>query len=226
MQAGAFPGGRFRTIRGFRIFDGLLEEPEQLRILDDMRGVAAEAPFFTPVTPSGKQMSVRMTSAGSLGWVTDRRGYRYEPVHPSGCPWPPIPRSVLEIWRRTAECSRDPDSCLVNLYHANARMGMHQDADEADLTWPVVSISLGDDALFRIGNVERGGKTESVWLHSGDVVVMDGEARMRHHGIDRIKFGTSTLLSKGGRLNLTLRVAGRVRLAETSRRASREIELS
>ena len=197
-----------RTIRGFRFFSALLTEPEQFRIIDDIRDVAAAAPLFEPVTPSGKRMSVRMTSAGSLGWVADRKGYRYQPTHPSGRPWPPIPDSVLDVWRRIAECKTEPDSCLVNLYGQNARMGMHQDADEANLAWPVVSISLGDDALFRVGNKTRGGTTESVWLRSGDVVVMGGSARLLHHGVDRIKFGTSRLLAKGGRLNLTLRVAG------------------
>ena len=101
---------------------------------------------------------------------------------------------------------RAPDCCLVNLYRDTARMGLHQDRDEADFAWPVLSISLGDDGLFRIGNVERGGRTESVWLHSGDVLVMGGEARLIHHGIDRIRPGSSTLLDGGGRINLTLRV--------------------
>lgn len=85
-------------------------------------------------------------------------------------------------------------------------MGMHQDRDEADFTWPVLSVSLGDAALFRIGNDTRGGKTESLWLDSGDVVVMGGGARLRYHGVDRIRFGSSGLLAHGGRLNLTLRV--------------------
>ena len=85
-------------------------------------------------------------------------------------------------------------------------MGMHQDRDEADFGWPVLSVSLGDEGMFRIGNATRGGKTQSVWLRSGDVVVMGGEARLLYHGLDKIRFGTSTLLPKGGRINLTLRV--------------------
>ncbi len=197
-----------RIIRGFRILAGFLTGAEQQRIIEDARSVARDAPLFRPVTPSGKEMSVRMTSAGALGWISDRAGYRYQRAHPSGRPWPQIPASVMEVWRRAADCSREPDSCLINYYSENARMGMHRDADEADLSWPVVSISLGDDALFRIGNETRGGKTESVWLRSGDVVVMGGAARLLHHGIDRIKFGSSPTLAAGGRLNLTLRVAG------------------
>ncbi len=196
-------------IRGVTIYQPLLSEDEQCRIVEDIREVARAAPLFAPVTPSGKRMSVRMTSAGRLGWLTDRQGYRYAGKHPSGRPWPPIPASVLAAWHKVSGCRREPDSCLVNHYAENARMGMHQDADEAELDWPVVSISLGDDALFRIGNTTRGGKTESVWLRSGDVAVMKDDSRLVYHGIDRIKPGSSTLLARGGRLNLTLRIAGR-----------------
>ena len=99
-----------------------------------------------------------------------------------------------------------PDCCLINFDGEGTRMGLHQDRDEQDFSQPVLSISLGDEALFRMGNVERGGATRSVWLRSGDVVVMGGEARLRHHGIDRIRFGSSPLLPNGGRINLTLRV--------------------
>ena len=193
-------------IRGVRLFPGFLDRPAQEAMVADLRRVVAAAPFVQPVTPRGQKMSVRMTAAGDFGWVTDRRGYRYEPRHPDGRPWPPIPQSVLAVWEAVSGCARAPESCLVNLYREGARMGLHQDRDEADLSAPVVSISLGDEALFRIGNVARGGRTESVWLRSGDVLVMGGAARLVHHGIDRIRFGSSTLLEGGGRLNLTLRV--------------------
>lgn len=196
------------AIRGLLVFKGHLDRQAQEEIRDDIRAVAAAAPFFQPVTPTGRKMRVRMTSAGSLGWVTDRTGYRYERRHPAGTDWPPIPASVLTVWRQLSGADRDPDSCLVNYYDADAKMGLHQDKDEVDLSQPVLSISLGDDALFRIGNLERGGPTESVWLGSGDVVVMGGESRLRYHGIDRIRPGSSDLLARGGRLNLTLRVAG------------------
>jgi alkylated DNA repair protein (DNA oxidative demethylase) len=138
--------------------------------------------------------------------VSDRRGYRYEPRHPSGVPWPPIPDEVLAVWHEVTGVDRAPDCCLVNWYGEGARMGLHQDRDEADFAWPVVSISLGDEALFRVGGTERGGRTASVWLRSGDVAVLEGESRLAFHGIDRIRHGSSTLLPQGGRINLTLRV--------------------
>jgi alkylated DNA repair protein (DNA oxidative demethylase) len=197
-----------REIRGFQLFDGLLGRAEQQAMVADIRAVARAAPFFRPATRRGQALSVRMTSAGRLGWVSDRRGYRYEARHPSGAAWPPIPDSALRVWSLVASDARAPDSCLVNWYAPGARMGMHQDRDEADMTQPVVSVSLGDDALFRIGGPERGGRTESVWLRSGDVMVMGGAARRTFHGVDRIAEGTSTLLGAPGRINLTLRVAG------------------
>ncbi len=193
-------------IRGFKVFHGALDRAGQEAILRDLRAVVAQAPLFSPLTPWGKPMTVRMTSAGKYGWYADRRGYRYVDRHPDGSAWPPIPASILGIWDRFTGLERRPDCCLINVYREGARMGMHQDRDEADFSWPVLSVSLGDDGLFRIGNTQRGGKTESVWLHSGDVVLMGGEARLTYHGVDRIRPGTSTLLDEGGRINLTLRV--------------------
>ncbi len=151
-------------------------------------------------------MTVQMTSSGRCGWVSDRRGYRYAAKHPAGGDWPPIPVTVLALWNEVTGLQRSPDCCLLNFYREGARMGMHQDKDEVNFDFPVLSVSLGDDALFRVGNLTRGGPTESIWLHSGDVVVMGGPARLVYHGIDRIKFGSSRLLSNGGRINLTLRV--------------------
>jgi len=200
------PRPKSQQIRGFLHYPGWLSPLEQQTMLADLREVVARAPLFSPMTPYGKPMSVRMTSAGRFGWVSDRRGYRYSETHPSGAPWPEIPESVLAVWRGVAGTEREPECCLINFYGEGARMGMHQDRDEADFDQPVISISLGDDGLFRIGNETRGGSTQSVWLHSGDVMVMGGAARLLYHGIDRIAPGTSTLMPKGGRINLTLRV--------------------
>jgi len=193
-------------VGGISVFKEFLPPTDQLRLVEELRKVAAKAPVFSPKTKSGKPMSVRLTAAGDFGWFSDQRGYRYVKQHPSGVNWPEIPDSIIAIWRAVAGTVPDPECCLVNFYGEGARMGLHQDRDEANFDWPVVSISLGDDALFRVGGTERGGKTESIWLQSGDVAVMGGPARLNYHGIDRIKFGSSSLLKEGGRLNVTLRV--------------------
>lgn len=195
-----------RDVRGVHVFDGFLDCAAQDAMVADVRAIVRAAPLVVPVTPRGQPLSVRMTAAGFYGWVSDRRGYRYEPRHPSGADWPAIPKSIQTVWNAVVPEARAPECCLVNWYGPEARMGMHVDRDEVDATQPVVSISLGDDALFRIGNAERGGTTESLWLRSGDVLVMGGEARLRHHGVDRIAPGTSTVLQAPGRINLTLRV--------------------
>ncbi|WP_072506551.1 alpha-ketoglutarate-dependent dioxygenase AlkB family protein [Phaeobacter porticola] len=194
-------------LRGFELTKPLLNMAEQQELIECLRPVLRAAPLFSPEVPGGGQMSVRMTSAGALGWISDRNGYRYEARHPSGRRWPDIPEEILELWRVTTGLERQPDCCLINYYGEGARMGLHQDKDEADFSYPVVSISLGDDGLLRIGNQTRGGRTDTIWLNSGDVVVMGGEARLMYHGVDRIRFRSSRLLPKGGRINLTLRVA-------------------
>lgn len=193
-------------LNGVRVFPGFLDPGAQAALVEDVRAVVRAAPLFRPETPRGRKMSVRMSAAGRFGWVSDRRGYRYEPRHPSGVDWPPIPERVLAVWAALSGVDRAPECCLVNFYDADARMGLHQDRDEADFAMPVISISLGDDALFRVGGTERGGKTRSIWLQSGDVAVMEGAARLAYHGIDRLRPGSSTLLPQGGRINLTLRV--------------------
>lgn len=200
---------RFRvkvSVKGFDLHLGYLDVGAQRGLLQAVRGVVAQAPLFRPETPHGKRMSVRMTAAGAYGWYSDKKGYRYVPNHPAGQPWPEIPQQALDLWRDLTGLERAPECCLVNYYGADAKMGLHQDRDEASMEWPVVSVSLGDDGLFRMGNPTRGGKTESHWLRSGDVVVMGGAARLAYHGVDRIRAGSSKLLPKGGRLNLTLRV--------------------
>ena len=192
--------------QGFEIHKGWLDPAAQAAMAADIGAVAEAAPFFAPLTPWGKPMSVRMTSAGRYGWFTDRSGYRYVERHPSGVPWPPIPPSVLAVWRALASGERDPDCCLINYYAASARMGMHRDADEKDFSFPVLSISLGDPGLFRMGGPSRRDPTASILLESGDVVVFGGAARLAYHGIDRIRAGASRLLAQGGRINLTCRV--------------------
>ncbi len=193
-------------LKGVRILPEYLDAEAQRVLVGDLRDVVAAAPFFRPVTRWGKEMSVRMTSAGRCGWVSDRRGYRYEPRHPSGVEWPPIPPRVLTLWRDVTGLDREPDCCLINYYNEGARMGLHQDRDETDFSWPVVSVSLGDDGLFRVGGAERSEPTSSHWLKSGDVAVLEGSSRLAFHGIDRVRAGSSTLLDKSGRINLTLRV--------------------
>ena len=188
------------------VFKEFLSVSDQLRLVDDLRQVAEQAPIFSLKTKSGKPMSVRVTAAGKFGWFSNHQGYRYVSEHPSGTTWPTIPVSIMAIWQALAVHAPSPECCLVNYYGEGARMGLHQDRDEANFNWPVVSISLGDDALFRVGSRERTGKTSSIWLQSGDVAVMGGAARLNYHGVDRIKFGSSQLLKSGGRLNITLRV--------------------
>lgn len=193
-------------LSGAQIWRGFCDPAQQRALVAAVRDVARAAPLIRPRTPGGRPMSVRMTAAGRFGWVSGPGGYRYSPTHPAGEAWPPIPGPVLDIWRAVSGCAREPECCLINFYGEGARMGLHQDRDEADFTCPVVSVSLGDDGLFRIGSAERGGKTSSVWLGSGDVLVLGGAARLAWHGVDRIRFGSSRQLREGGRLNLTLRV--------------------
>lgn len=193
-------------VAGCLVYKSFLDEDAQRELLAEVRKITVAAPLRRYATRRGK-MSVAMSAAGQLGWMSDRRGYRYEAEGPGGS-WPEIPVPALAVWDAVSGVEREPDSCLVNFYAEGARMGMHQDADEAETQWPVVSISLGDPALFRIGTAAGKSPSKSVWLESGDVAVLAGAARMAWHGIDRIRFGESPLLKKGGRINLTLRVAG------------------
>lgn len=191
---------------GFTLFDGLLDHVAQQAMLEDVRTIVAAAPLVWPMTPWGKPMSVGMTSAGRVGWVTGKGGYAYSPRHESGQPWPLIPPSILDVWQKVSGWRKKPDCCLVNFYREGAKMGLHRDADEGNFDAPVVSISLGDPARFRMGGTLRRGATQAVTLNSGDVMVMGGPSRLAYHGVDRIMFGHSPLLKDGGRINLTLRV--------------------
>jgi len=185
-----------------------LDARAQSSLLGAIRQVIAEAPLYTPTMPgSGTPMSVRMTNAGPLGWVTDKeRGYRYQATHPvTEKPWPAIPQMLLDLWAALADYPHPPEACLINYYAGAAKMGLHQDRDEEDFAAPVLSVSLGDTGLFRVGGKRRKDPTQKFELISGDVFVLGGEERLSHHGIDRILPGTSDLLPEGGRFNLTLR---------------------
>jgi DNA oxidative demethylase len=192
---------------GVKHFPGFMDRTAQETMVLALRDVVKAAPLFIPLMPrTGRPFSVRMTNMGELGWVSDRNGYRYQATHPdTGTAWPVMPEQISDIWRKVAGAPVLPEACLVNFYQGGAKMGLHQDKDEEDFSVPVVSISLGDTALFRFGGTERGGKTSTVKLASGDVLVMGGASRLSFHGIDRVYSGTSTLLKEGGRINLTLR---------------------
>lgn len=194
-------------IAGLIHYPGFLDRPAQERLRDALREAVRAAPLFTPRMPrTGKPFTVRMTNCGPLGWVSDEAGYRYQPTHPvTGAPWPPIPKIALATWAELAPEAPPPEACLVNFYDGSARMGLHQDRDEEEFSAPVLSLSLGDSCLFRVGGAKRSDKTRSFDLNSGDALILGGPARLAFHGVDRIRGGSSTLLEGGGRINLTLR---------------------
>lgn len=193
---------------GVGYFPGWLDRATQEALRDKLRDMVRSAPLFQPRMPrTGTPFSVKMTNCGALGWVSDAaNGYRYQAMHPeTGQPWPKMPEVLVKCWREIGGYSKAPEACLINFYDAAAKMGLHQDKDENDFDAPVVSLSLGDTCLFRVGGVERKAPTRSFKLASGDAMVLAGPARLAFHGVDRIYPGTSTLLSGGGRINLTLR---------------------
>jgi alkylated DNA repair protein (DNA oxidative demethylase) len=193
---------------GFRLWPGLLGRTEQEALRDAVFARLRAGPWYIPRMPkTGQPMRVRMTNFGPLGWVTDKeQGYRYQATHPeTGEPWAEMPPRVLELWDELTGYPAPPEACLVNLYEGDARMGLHVDADEEAWDAPVLSISLGDTATFRIGGSLRSDPTRSVRLASGDVCMLGGPSRRAYHGVDRILPGTSRLLPKSGRINLTLR---------------------
>jgi DNA oxidative demethylase len=195
------------VVEGFRLWPGAFDAAAQADLAAAVFARLEAAPLYQPLTPGGRPFSVRMSNFGPLGWVSDRNGYRYQATHPqTGRVWPDIPPVLLDLWAATVG-GAPPDACLVNLYREGAKMGLHQDRDETDLTAPVLSVSLGDAAMFRIGPA-GGGRTATVRLDSGDVCALTGPARLARHGIDRVLEGSSRLIPGGGRLNLTLRVAG------------------
>jgi len=196
---------------GLRRYPGFFDRDQQEALLADIITVLASAPFFVPRMPkSGRPFQVRMSNCGLLGWVSDAGGYRYQAIHPeTRRPWPPMPATLLALWTELARYAHAPEACLINYYGRSAKMGLHQDRDEKDFTAPVISVSLGDSCLFRLGGERRADPSRSFRLNSGDVLVLGGNARLLFHGVDRIHPGTSTLLPEGGRINLTLRRVSR-----------------
>ena len=201
------PAQKIRLAPGLIYVPSYFSRDEQAGLLRNIRAILQAAPLFQPVMPkTGTPFSVRMSNCGALGWLSDRAGYRYESRHPvTGEPWPAMPEIVRRAWRDLGDYEGEAEACLINYYCPEARMGLHQDRDEADFSAPVVSLSLGDSCLFRFGGTARRGPTRSLKLHSGDAIVLGGPARLAFHGVDRIFGGSSSLLPEGGRCNLTVR---------------------
>jgi alkylated DNA repair protein (DNA oxidative demethylase) len=180
-------------------------------LLDALAAVAAAAPFRHMVTPGGRRMSVAMTNCGALGWTSEAAGYRYLASDPAtGRPWPPMPPAWLALAREAAQAAGfaafSPDACLVNRYEPGARLTLHQDRDERDLTAPIVSVSLGLPAVFLFGGDRRSDPTRRLPLVHGDVVVWGGPARLRYHGVLPLDGGEHPLTGRC-RINLTFRRA-------------------
>lgn len=203
-------------VPGCLYWPGWLDRAGQESLAADLRAILAKAPLFTPRMPrTGKPFSVRISSCGPLGWVSDVAGYRYQPTHPeTGEAWPPMPPALICAWAELAGTALAPEACLINWYAPGARMSLHQDRDEEEFSAPVLSLSLGDTALFRIGGTARKDPTRSFRLASGDALLLAGPARLAFHGIDRVFPETSTLLRQPGRINLTLRRVHRAGLSE------------
>ena len=189
-------------------YPGYLKKSAQQELVGHIRSALESAPLFQPVMPgTGKPFSVRMSNMGKLGWVSDReKGYRYQCTHPvTGKEWPPLPAALTDLWDELTGFPLPPQACLINYYDKKARMGLHRDADEEHLQAPILSVSLGDRAQFRIGGRKRSDPTRAFALNSGDVLILCPPLRDALHGIDRIFYGSSRLLTEGGRFNLTLR---------------------
>ena len=200
--------------QGFAHYPLYFSASEQAELIGAVKAGVSKAPFFQPTMPrTGAPLSVVMSNFGPLGWVTDKDGgYRYEAAHPhTGAPWPKLPEILGKLWDDVSGHAARPEACLINWYKGEAdggkgaKMGQHVDNDELDVRAPVVSVSLGDPAMFRLGGPKRGGPTQGIKLYSGDVVVLAGEARLCHHGVSKVYYGQSALVPRGGRINLTMR---------------------
>jgi len=193
---------------GFAHYPLYFDPKQQAELIEAVRMGVKQAPFFVSRMPrTGTPMSVALSNFGTLGWVSDKeKGYRYEPNHPvTGDPWAPMPQILRDLWDDVTGYHVQPECCLINWYKDGAKMGAHIDNDEQDAKAPVVSVSLGDPAIFRMGGPKRGGPTQGLKLFSGDVVVMAGESRFCYHSVSKVFYGESALVPKGGRINLTMR---------------------
>lgn len=197
---------------GFSHHKAYLDDEDQKALLEDVLGIIRAAPLYTPTMPkSGRPFSVEETNCGPLGWVSDKAGYRYQQNHPvTGQPWPAFPARFLNLWHDLTGLEALPEAGLINYYKSGARMGLHQDRDEEEYGAPVLSLSLGNSAIFRLGGLKRRGPTRSMTVSSGDVIILQGKARLCYHGIDRIIQESSDLLGdhpafKEGRFNITMR---------------------
>jgi len=212
-MADLFTGTRqdVRLGPGTMVLPGFALEVEA-RLLAALDGVVAAAPFRHMVTPGGYRMSVAMTNCGALGWVTNRTGYRYDPIDPeSGRPWPPMPEAFMDLAERAAARAGYgdflPDACLINRYEPGSKLSLHQDKDEQDFGAPIVSVSLGLPARFQWGGMRRTDSVERVSLEHGDIMVWGGPDRLRYHGVLPIKAGNHPATGPF-RINLTFRKAG------------------
>lgn len=193
---------------GLSLYPGFMGKAAQASLVEELMAAFGAMPPYRPRMPrTGQPWSILQMNFGPLGWVSRPEGYAYSPVNDvNKAPWPAIPAALLALWDDLAGYPVPPECCLVNLYDApKSRMGLHRDEDEQALDAPVVSLSLGDTCVFRVGGFARGDKSKSFRLASGDVLVMGGPSRLRFHGVDRVISGSSRLIPGGGRINLTLR---------------------
>ena len=193
---------------GFQHLPFYFDAAAQQQLIDAVKAGIAIAPFYQPTMPNtGAPLSVVMSNFGPLGWVASKnKGYRYDAHHPkTGQPWPALPKILQDLWDDVSAYQAPPEACLINWYREDTKMGLHIDQDEQDVRAPVVSVSLGDPAMFRLGGIKRGGPTHGIKLFSGDVVVLGGAARMCYHGVSKVYYGQSALVPRGGRINLTMR---------------------
>jgi DNA oxidative demethylase len=186
-------------------------KPVEADLIADLRGIVEQAPFRHMLTPGGYRMSVAMTNCGSVGWVTDRSGYRYDANDPeTGKPWPAMPPSFRGLAEQAADQAGfggfSPDACLINCYQPGARMSLHQDKDEGDFGAPIVSVSLGLPAIFLFGGLKRSDKPHRYRLRHGDIAVWGGPARLAFHGVAPLADGDHAVLGRQ-RINLTFRKA-------------------